>query len=85
MHEFEPRPADQRCCPTLLRNQADGRQRLDVVREGRWRDVELGLKRADREPVITRADEGTIDAQPRRVPQRFEARCRIVEFHGRLL
>src|SRR3984957_15496729 len=56
-----------------LSDEADGDQRLEVMRQRRGRDVDLGLQPADRQSLLPYPHEEPVDLQAGRVAQRFEA------------
>ena len=73
--------ADQGRTLARLGDQPDGDQRLEMVRQGRGRDIELFLQPADRHALFAGPHQGAVDLEPGRVAQGFQAGGGIVELH----
>lgn len=52
-----------------------------MMRQRRWGDVELHLKLADAQTVVSRTNQRTEDFEPGRIAQSFEASGCVIEFH----
>src|SRR3990167_6391654 len=81
-HEVVVGVADEGRSLARLADEADPDQRLEMMRQRRGGDADLGLQPPDRQAFRPRAPEGAIDLQAGRVTQCFQACGGVVEVHG---
>ena len=76
--------ANERRRLTLLSDQARQDQPMQVVRKRRGGDPQFLLQMPDRQPIIARPNERSIDLKARGVAERFELFCGFFDFHGNM-
>ena len=76
--------ADERRRLALLRDQARQNQPMQVVRKRRGGDPQFLLQMTNRQAVVARPNERSIDLEARRVAERFKLLRGFFDFHGNM-